>query len=213
MDTNDPIERAKNDWQTWEDDSIGRLAVGIRTARTEVGMTQQQLADAIGVSKGQIANLESSAKGRVVNLPSIGTVIRLAAALETPVAQLLYPDQPYGQVEVTPGLVLDSVDAADWLAGTITTSRTAGDRAERIRAGRELRRMDQQLSKLRLLIGLGVPHEPGESVDTDSAKEEFKRLRDERHALALEMLDRGWIEPERAKPWQLLKSSAAGSNE
>lgn len=201
------------DWQAWEAETIGRLAVGIRSARTNAGMTQQQLAEAIGVSKGQVANLESTTKGRVVNLPSIGTIIRLAAALETPVAQLLYPDQPYGQVEVIPGLVMDSVDAADWLTGAVATAGTATDRAERMRVSRLLRKMDKQLSKLRLLIALGVPHEPGEAVDRETAEREFQRLSDERQELAKPMLDRGWLDPDRAKPWQLIKKSNPEASE
>jgi transcriptional regulator with XRE-family HTH domain len=205
-------DRDTSDWQIWEREAISRLSTGIRSARTDSGMTQQQLADAIGVSKGQIANLESSTKGRVVNLPSIGTVIRLAAALETPVAQLLYPEQPYGRVEVIPGLMLDSVDAADWLTGAVATAGTATDRAERMRASRELRRLDKQLSKLHLFIGLGVSPEPGVPLDKEAAEREFQRLSEERQRLVKPMLERGWIEPAQAEPRQLIKKSAPETN-
>lgn len=44
-------------------------------------------------------------------------LLALAAALEVPPLQLLFPDLPFGEVEALPGVVERSVDAALWAGG------------------------------------------------------------------------------------------------
>ena len=57
----------------------------VRELRTELGMTQDQLADLVGVARQSIISIE---KGRF--LPSIETALRLSAALNVPVERLFW---------------------------------------------------------------------------------------------------------------------------
>lgn len=57
----------------------------VREFRTELGMTQDQLAERVGVVRQSIISIE---KGHF--LPSIETALRLSAALNVPVEHLFW---------------------------------------------------------------------------------------------------------------------------
>lgn len=57
----------------------------VREFRTELGMTQDQLAERVGVARQSIISIE---KGHF--LPSIETALRLSAALNVPVEHLFW---------------------------------------------------------------------------------------------------------------------------
>jgi putative transcriptional regulator len=57
----------------------------VREFRTELGMTQDQLAERVGVARQSIISIE---KGHF--LPSIETALRLSAALNVPVERLFW---------------------------------------------------------------------------------------------------------------------------
>jgi putative transcriptional regulator len=57
----------------------------VREFRTELGMTQDQLAERVGVARQSIISIE---KGYF--LPSIETALRLSAALNVPVERLFW---------------------------------------------------------------------------------------------------------------------------
>lgn len=59
------------------------VGLRLRHIRQEKGMTVEALAAAAGLDKGFLSRLERGAKQ-----PSVGTVLRLSAALEVPVGQL-----------------------------------------------------------------------------------------------------------------------------
>ena len=59
------------------------LGEAVRTLRTEVGMSQEELADAAGTDLTQVGGIE-----RGVRNPSYTTLLRLAAALKTTVGEL-----------------------------------------------------------------------------------------------------------------------------
>jgi transcriptional regulator with XRE-family HTH domain len=61
----------------------GALARAISTARRDRGMTLAELAAATGLDKGYLSRVERNLK-----TPSIATVLKLAKALDVPVAQL-----------------------------------------------------------------------------------------------------------------------------
>lgn len=63
--------------------AIGARLTALRSAR---GLTQEQLAGAAGVTKGYVSKIEN---GRVV--PPIGTLLRIARALGSDVAEFLKP--------------------------------------------------------------------------------------------------------------------------
>ncbi len=57
----------------------------VREFRTELGLTQDQLAERVGVARQSIISIE---KGHF--LPSIETALRLSAALNVPVERLFW---------------------------------------------------------------------------------------------------------------------------
>jgi transcriptional regulator with XRE-family HTH domain len=59
------------------------LAANVRRLRTALGMSQAQLAQAAGCGQAVVARLE-----RVDNGASLLTVLKVAQALETPIAEL-----------------------------------------------------------------------------------------------------------------------------
>jgi transcriptional regulator with XRE-family HTH domain len=59
------------------------LGEAVRTLRSEVGMSQEQLAEGAGTDLTQVGGIE-----RGVRNPSYTTLLRLAAALETTVGRL-----------------------------------------------------------------------------------------------------------------------------
>ena len=63
----------------------GNVANRVREFRTELGMTQDQLAGLVGVARQSIISIE---KGHF--LPSIETALRISAALNVPVERLFW---------------------------------------------------------------------------------------------------------------------------
>lgn len=57
----------------------------VRELRTDLGLTQEQLADLVGIARQSIISIE---KGRF--LPTIETALRLSAALKVPVENLFW---------------------------------------------------------------------------------------------------------------------------
>jgi putative transcriptional regulator len=57
----------------------------VREVRSDLGLTQDQLADLVGVARQSIISIE---KGRF--LPTVETALRLSAALKAPVEELFW---------------------------------------------------------------------------------------------------------------------------
>jgi transcriptional regulator with XRE-family HTH domain len=76
------MTRAATASEDGHDDAV-ILGRNLRAARTEIGMTLQQLAEQIGVSQSLISQVE-----RGVASPSITTLRRLASSLNVPIAAL-----------------------------------------------------------------------------------------------------------------------------
>jgi transcriptional regulator with XRE-family HTH domain len=67
---------------------IKYLAANVRRLRTELGLSQAQLAESAGCGQQVVARME-----RADNAATIVTLLRVAQALETPVAALFEPAQ------------------------------------------------------------------------------------------------------------------------
>lgn len=67
---------------------LGVLAERIKTRRKSLGLTQEKLAELAGLSTNFLARMEMA--GRT---PSLDTLVRVAAALQTQVAHLLAVDE------------------------------------------------------------------------------------------------------------------------
>ena len=68
-----------------DDEALAReFGRRLRSARTEAGLTQEQLAEGAGVHPTYISNME-----RGYSAPTLGTLVRLAAALGTDPADLV----------------------------------------------------------------------------------------------------------------------------
>ncbi len=62
-----------------------RVKNRVRDIRTDLGMTQEHLAELVGVARQSIISIE---KGRFI--PSIETALRLSSALRVPVQRLFW---------------------------------------------------------------------------------------------------------------------------
>lgn len=67
------------------------------------------------VSRSTIADLEIGRRKHVL----VPELLVLAAALEVPPMQLLFPDLPHGDTEVLPGVNMRAVDAVLWTVGGV----------------------------------------------------------------------------------------------
>ncbi|MBD5163050.1 MAG: helix-turn-helix transcriptional regulator [Oscillibacter sp.] len=92
-----------------EEMKIGQF---IRDRRTELGLTQQQLADKLGITDKAVSKWE-----RAVSYPDITILRELAAALEVSVTELLAGEREEA-LQVSP-------DAADMVLDTVSYAETA----------------------------------------------------------------------------------------
>lgn len=63
---------------------VGDLATNLKTARKNLQLTQEQVAERSGVHATEVSRIEAGKRD-----PQVSTVIRLAKALELPPGQLL----------------------------------------------------------------------------------------------------------------------------
>ncbi|MFD6421536.1 helix-turn-helix transcriptional regulator [Streptomyces sp. NPDC060198] len=73
------------DWVLPRREEIGRR---LRAARTAAGLTQIQLADLVGLDHKTVHRIEYATSD-----PSLSTLLRLAAALDTPLATLVRDEE------------------------------------------------------------------------------------------------------------------------
>ncbi|MBB3038990.1 helix-turn-helix domain-containing protein [Hoyosella altamirensis] len=100
-------------WADWERNALEQLAEGLRRARKRAGLSQRALADHACIDRGIIANIESGT-GRITELPKLAVLVRLAWALETSPAELLYPPNQR-EVAVYLNYRAAPLIAAEWL--------------------------------------------------------------------------------------------------
>lgn len=67
------------------------------------------------ISPTVIAKLDSGHRGSVLSVPEI---LILSAALDVPVGLLLFPDYPYGDVELLPNYWASAISSVEWLSGS-----------------------------------------------------------------------------------------------
>jgi transcriptional regulator with XRE-family HTH domain len=67
-----------------DDPCVGDLGKNLRTARTSLGLTQEDVAQRSGVQAGEVSRIEAGKRD-----PKVSTVERLAAAVELSPGQLL----------------------------------------------------------------------------------------------------------------------------
>ncbi|MFF2009193.1 helix-turn-helix domain-containing protein [Streptomyces sp. NPDC058195] len=73
-----------HDHPTWLDDERRRLGDRIRTRRMWCNLTQEKLADRAGISRDTVQRIEHA-----TNNPRLSDLLRIARALDTPLADLL----------------------------------------------------------------------------------------------------------------------------
>lgn len=103
----------------WSEQLIARFGKSLRARRDHLGLKAQDVSDrteALGhpVSRTAITDYEL---GRRKDRLMIGDALVLAEALNMPLAGLLYPEMPDGEVEAVPGVDMRSIDAAMRLVG------------------------------------------------------------------------------------------------
>ena len=102
----------------WSEAQVLRVAAQMQAIRKDLGLTAAQLSDRTEqfgkrISRAVISDLET---GRKKSL-ELADVIILAAALDVPPIQMIYPGLPDGDVEVWPGVDVRSFDAVQWFSG------------------------------------------------------------------------------------------------
>lgn len=81
------------------------IARRVRECRTELGLTVEQLADRSGISKGMLSKIENAQAS-----PSLGTLVKLAAATSVPLTSFFRGlEEEHGAVLVKAGQGLDIV--------------------------------------------------------------------------------------------------------
>ena len=63
---------------------MGDLGKNLRAARSNLGLTQEEVAERSGVQAGEVSRIEAGKRD-----PKVSTLLRLAAALEVPPGRLL----------------------------------------------------------------------------------------------------------------------------
>lgn len=147
----------------WSEQLVSRFAAQLRERRTKLDLSAQQLADRTEemghpVSRTAIADFEL---GRRKDRLMLGDALVLAEALRMPLAAMLYPQLPDGEVEVYPGLSIDSMSAVLALTGDILPTfeddlvdggegrEIGSQRIEDYFTGWELLKASQKLTTLR----------------------------------------------------------------
>lgn len=97
----------------WSEELVNRFSSAMRERRKALKLSAQDVADRTAelghpVNRSAIAAWENHGRGDRLML---GDAIVLAEALRIPLAALLYPHMPDGDVEVLPGLTTDSYRA------------------------------------------------------------------------------------------------------
>lgn len=132
---------------TWGADLVRRFGAAAKAARGSRSANWLSVrTEELGrkVSPTVIAKLDSGHRGEVLQLAE---VIVLAAALDVPPLQLIYPDLPDGPVEVLPKRVEPSISAVSWFEGAGMGSRIARSRQyETMR--REVADFETQLAEM-----------------------------------------------------------------
>lgn len=105
------------DMTQWGVETVQRFADEMKRRRQERGLSAQALADRtkqLGheVSRSTVSDLETGRRGERLMLVD---ALVIAAALDMPLASLLYPDQLHGLVEFLPESHGTSVSAAAWM--------------------------------------------------------------------------------------------------
>lgn len=103
----------------WSEQLVSRFAASLRSHRVRLGLSAQDVADRteqLGhpVSRTAIADFEL---GRRKDRLMLGDAVALADALRMPLAMLLYPEMPDGEVQALPGVTTSSLKAAQSLVG------------------------------------------------------------------------------------------------
>jgi transcriptional regulator with XRE-family HTH domain len=103
--------------QDWGGVLHARIAQAIRTAR-QGRLSAQQLADeterlGYGISRSQIANYESGRKKAL----DVAELLVIAAALQVPPLQLVFPDELDDDIEMLPGQRTSTFHAIAWFTG------------------------------------------------------------------------------------------------
>lgn len=152
----------------WSEDLIARFAASMRARRQQLGLSAQEVADrteAMGhpIGRSAIAAWENASRGDRMML---GDALVLAEALRIPLGNLLYPEQPDGEVEALPGVTTTSLNAAQSLIGVggshIETAPEGVDEDQRRREymssrdlysmGVQIQSMRDEISKIRMMM-------------------------------------------------------------
>jgi transcriptional regulator with XRE-family HTH domain len=128
---------------TWEDRLSAQVGQNVADARTRLGMTAQQLSDAmtaLGSPVGRPAVSQIENGQRAV---SLAEAIAMAAALDVPLVELVFKPGP-GEVEALAGRSdMTAAEAADWLRGELPLRPRDADRGEWLAESAERRWADQ----------------------------------------------------------------------
>ncbi|YCN53432.1 helix-turn-helix domain-containing protein [Rhodococcus erythropolis] len=100
----------------WQAETVRRVAETVnklRGNRSAQWLSDQTAELGFRVARSTISDLETGRRTRL----DIAELLVIAAALNVPPVMLLYPKIPDGEVQVTPGISMKSIDAARWFGG------------------------------------------------------------------------------------------------
>lgn len=140
----------------WADELVANFAASMKKRRDKLGLSAQKLADRtveLGhpVNRSVVAALESGRRKRLL-LPD---AIVLAAALETSLAHLLFPEMPDRKTEYLPGRTVSEWTAACRLLGIDPSGATAWEHLD----DREAEEIADWMRDLGIVLPVQLSHD------------------------------------------------------
>jgi transcriptional regulator with XRE-family HTH domain len=164
--------------KAWGERLVAQTGKAIRFARRRNGKTAEWLSgevERIGgglqMSANTIAKVDNGHRGSVLNVTEL---LVLAAALNVPPAQLLFPGYPNGEVEYLPGRKTTSKRAIEWFCGQARLPGEDSPTNPGIELVEAVAEHAAATEALALVVSLGLPDEAAERL----RRERLERMLD-----------------------------------
>lgn len=163
--------------RAWASETAARFGKAVADARRERGLSAVELSSRTSelgypITRGSIARIEGNHRAGKVD---VAEVVVLAAALNLPPLQLLYPEQAGSPVEYLPGVEVASIDAAEHFAGEMSLPGELSANLVVMQNARRYRHLRDTVDGLNR-INLIDPLTPEDLARRDAARDELAKL-------------------------------------
>ncbi|MDV7101648.1 helix-turn-helix transcriptional regulator [Gordonia amicalis] len=170
--------RGSADAKAWALEGAARFGRAVGETRREQGLSALELSGRTAdlgypITRSTIARIEGNHRAGKVDFAE---VVVLAAALGVPPIQLIYPDQPAGEVEFLPNARVTSIAAAEHFSGEASLPGELRATLVRMQAARRYEELRSTISGLARMQLLGTL-KPEDEAKRQAAQAEMERLR------------------------------------